>query len=74
MLDRATICLQVPGVWDSLGAVVVCTTTMLLGWDEKRQADKRQAEQQQPQHTQQSQNEHSGSSGSSDKDANSERS
>ena len=48
-----TACLQVPRLWDSLGAVVVCATTMLLGWDEKRQADKRQAEQQ-AQHAQRS--------------------
>ena len=56
-------------MWDSLGAVVVCTTTMLLGWDEKRQADKRQAEQQQTQHTQQSHNE---DSDSNDKEAGSQ--
>ncbi|KAL3152754.1 hypothetical protein ABBQ38_012341 [Trebouxia sp. C0009 RCD-2024] len=41
---------EVPGVWDSCGAAVVCATTMLLGWEEKRQGDKQQA-----QHTQQSQ-------------------
>lgn len=29
--------LQVPGLWSLLGAAVVCSTTMLLGWDEKRQ-------------------------------------
>lgn len=28
---------QVPGLWSLLGAAVVCSTTMLLGWDEKRQ-------------------------------------
>ena len=69
MLDSVTACLQVPGVWDSLGAVVVCTTTMLLGWDEKRQADRRQAEQPQAHHTQQSQDV---DSNSSDKEAGSD--
>lgn len=37
---------QVPGLWELLGAAVVCSTTALLGWDEKRQHS---APQQQPQ-------------------------
>ncbi len=36
---------QVPGLWSLLGAAVVCSTTMLLGWDEKR----RHSKQKQPQ-------------------------
>ena len=36
---------QVPGSWSLLGAAVVCSTTMLLGWDEKR----RHSKQKQPQ-------------------------
>ena len=32
--------LQVPGLWSLLGAAVVCSTTMLLGWDEKRRHSK----------------------------------
>ncbi|KAL3152756.1 hypothetical protein ABBQ38_012343 [Trebouxia sp. C0009 RCD-2024] len=35
---------EVPGVWDSCGATVVCATTMLLGWEEKRQGDKQHAQ------------------------------
>ncbi|DBB00802.1 TPA: hypothetical protein ACH3X1_000731 [Trebouxia sp. C0004] len=31
---------EVPGFWSLLGAAVVCSTTMLLGWDEKRQHNK----------------------------------
>jgi len=38
--------LQVPGLWELLGAAVVCSTTMLLGWDEKRQHDKQQQQHQ----------------------------
>jgi len=36
---------QVLGLWSLLGAAVVCSTTMLLGWDEKR----RHSKQKQPQ-------------------------
>lgn len=40
---------EVPGIWELLGAAVVCATTMLLGWDEKRQLSKQQSQQtQQP--------------------------
>lgn len=28
---------EVPGVWSLLGAAVVCSTTTILGWDERRQ-------------------------------------
>ncbi len=38
--------LQVPGLWELLGAAVVCSTTMLLGWDEKRQHNKQQQQHQ----------------------------
>ena len=48
MYDDCCGLLQVPGLWELLGAAVVCSTTMLLGWDEKRQHDK-QAPQQLPQ-------------------------
>ena len=42
----APVCnLQVPGIWELLGAAVVCATTMLLGWDEKRQLSKQQSQQ-----------------------------
>ena len=36
---------QVPGLWSLLGAAVVCSMTMLLGWDEQR----RHSKQKQPQ-------------------------
>ena len=38
--------LQIPGLWELLGAAVVCSTTMLLGWDEKRQHNKQQQQHQ----------------------------
>ena len=37
--------LQIPGLWELQGAAVVCSTTMLLGWDEKRQHNKQQQHQ-----------------------------
>jgi hypothetical protein len=41
-----SLLLQVPGLWELLGAAVVCSTTMLLGWDEKRQHNKQQQQHQ----------------------------
>lgn len=37
---------EIPGLWELLGAAVVCSTTMLLGWDEKRQHNKQQQQHQ----------------------------
>ncbi|DBB16082.1 hypothetical protein WJX82_007470 [Trebouxia sp. C0006] len=37
---------EVPGLWELQGAAVVCSTTMLLGWDERRQHNKQQQQHQ----------------------------
>jgi len=47
-LAASVLCLllQVPGLWELQGAAVVCSTTMLLGWDERRQHNKQQQQHQ----------------------------
>ncbi len=44
--DCFSLLLQIPGLWELLGAAVVCSTTMLLGWDERRQHNKQQQQHQ----------------------------